>query len=283
MFNMAEEKSLFERLDDISAGQSVILSEITGVKTQVSDNDSKIAELEQEIQKLKSRPVTSQIKSSVSAQPKNDTEILQTFLKQSKKSWRWFGSKAEFNKWKALAIVSLIILLVVGLITSIVSAICFKMYSTFTFFENAWMICGIIYLVYATKTQLTYEVNALASNSPAKYQKDNVGMLFPLKDKLVFRVFKWLAIISPICNIICVWNGIGKGNQVFATVMEILFLAAVIFAYFMNLNLYAQYSIIWVEGHNLTTKERVVLVLDPAENQLMPEEEFRKKMPFFYK
>jgi archaellum component FlaC len=57
MLNMAEEKSLFERLDDISAGQSVILNEITGVKTQVSDTDSKITELEQEIQKLKSRPI----------------------------------------------------------------------------------------------------------------------------------------------------------------------------------------------------------------------------------
>lgn len=280
---MAEEKSIFERLEDISAGQSVILSEITGVKTQVFDTDSKIAELEQEIQKLKSRPITSQIKSSVSAQPKSDTQILQTFLKQSKKSWRWFGTKADFNKWKVLAIVSLMALLAVGLITSIVSASCFKMYSTFTFFENVWMVCGIIYLVYATKAQLTYEVNALASNSPTKYQRDNVGMLFPTKDKLVFRVFKWLAIISPICNIICVWNGMGKGNQVAATVMEILFLAAVIFAFFMNLNLYAQYSIIWVEGHNLATKERVVLVLPPGAKQLMPEEEFKKKMPFFYR
>lgn len=156
------------------------------------------------------------------------------------------------------------------------------MYSTFTFFENAWMICGIIYLVYATKTQLTYEVNALASSSPTKYERDNLGMMFPRKEKLVFRIFKWLAIISTVCNIICVWAGMGKGNQVATTVMEVLLLGAIIFAYFMNLNLYAQYSIIWVEGHNLTTKEIVVLVLPPGAKQLMPEEEFKKKMPFFY-
>lgn len=278
---MAEEKSLFERLDDISAGQSAILNEITGVKTQVSDTDTKITELEQEIQKLKSRPII-QPKSSTNTQPKNDKEILQTFLKQSKKSWRWFGTRTEFNKWKILAIISLVTLLLVGLITSIVSSIYFQMYSTFTFFENAWMICGIIYLVYAIRTQLTYEVNALATSSPIKYERDNLGMMFPRKEKLVFRIFKWLAIISTVCNIICVWAGMGKGNQTAATVMELLLLGAIIFAYFMNLNLYAQYSIIWVEGHNLTTKERVVLVLPPGAKQLMPEEEFKKKMPFFY-
>lgn len=281
MLNMAEEKSLFERLDDISAGQSAILNEITGVKTQVSDTDLKIAELEQEIQKLKSRPAI-QPKPSTNTQPKSNKEILQAFLKQSEKSWRWFGTRVEFNKWKILAIVSLVTLLLVGLITSIVSTICFQMYSTFTFFENAWMICGIIYLVYAAKTQLKYEVNALASSSPTKYERDNLGMMFPRKEKLFFRIFRWLAIISTVCNIICVWAGMGKGNQAAATVMEVLFLGAIIFANFMNLNLYAQYSIIWVEGHNLTTKERVVLVLPPGAKQLIPEEEFKKKMPFFY-
>ena len=61
--------------------------------------------------------------------------------------------------------------------------------------------------------------------------------------------------------------------------MEVLFLAAIIFAFFMNLNLFARHSIIWVEGHKLTTKEKVVLVLLPGAKQLMPEEEFKKKMP----
>jgi len=156
------------------------------------------------------------------------------------------------------------------------------MYSTFTFFENVWMVFGIIYLVYACKAQLIYEVNALASNSSYKYETDKLGMKFPRKEKIIFRIFKWLAIISAPCNIICIWAGLGKSNQILATVMEIAFLGAIIFAFFMNLNLYAQYSIIWVEGHNLTTKEKVVLVLPPGAKQLMPEEEFKKKMPFFY-
>ena len=278
---MAEDRNLFGMLDDISAGQAEILNEITGVKTHVSDTDSRIAELEQEIQKLKDKPVV-QPRPVVNAPQRSEKEILQTFLKQAKKSWMWFGNNAEFRKWKMLAIISLLILLIVGLATTIVSSICFKLYSTFTLFENAWMIFGIIYLVYAAKAQRIYEVNALAANSSTKYEKDNLGMTFARKEKVVFRIFKWLAIISVVCNIIAIWAGMGKSNQVLATVMEVLFLGAIVFAYFMNLNLFAQYSIIYVEGHNLTTKERVVLVLPPGAKGLMPEEEFKKKMPFFY-
>lgn len=278
---MAEDRNLFGMLEDISAGQAEILSEITGVKTHVSDTDSKIAELEQEILKLKSKPVA-QPSPAVAAPQMSEKDILQTFLKRAKKSWMWFGNKAEFKRWKTLAIISLLILLIVGLATSIVSTICFKIYSTFTFFENIWMIFGIIYLVYAARSQKIYEVNALAASSSYKYRKDNVGMMFAGKEKVVFRIFKWLAIISAVCNVIAIWAGMGKSNQVFATIMEILFFGAIIFAYFMNLNLFAQYSIIYVEGHNLTTNGRVVLVLPPGAKGLMPEEEFKQKMPFFY-
>lgn len=280
---MSDERNLFGMLDDISANQAELLNEITGVKTQVSDSDDRITELEKEIQNLKRQSVQPKTVALNATQPKpTQNDILQTFLKQSKKSWRWFGTRLEFSKWKTLAIISLLILLIVGLVTSIISTICFKIYSTFTFFENVWMVFGIIYLVYACKAQLIYEVNALASNSSYKYETDKLGMKFPRKEKIIFRIFKWLAIISAPCNIICIWAGLGKSNQILATVMEIAFLGAIIFAFFMNLNLYAQYSIIWVEGHNLTTKEKVVLVLPPGAKQLMPEEEFKKKMPFFY-
>lgn len=280
---MSDERNLFGMLDDISANQAELLNEITGVKTQVSDSDDRITELEKEIQNLKRQSAQPKTVAPNATQPKpTQNDILQTFLKQSKKSWRWFGTKSEFSKWKTLAIISLLISLIVELATSIISTICFKMYSTFTFFENVWMVFGIIYLVYACKAQLIYEVNALASNSSYKYETDKLGMKFPRKEKIIFRIFKWLAIISAPCNIICIWAGLGKSNQILATVMEIAFLGAIIFAFFMNLNLYAQYSIIWVEGHNLTTKEKVVLVLPPGAKQLMPEEEFKKKMPFFY-
>lgn len=278
---MPKERNLFGMLDEISAGQAEILGEITGVKTHVSDTDSRIAEIEKELQALKAKPVAQN--TQVRTAPKmSDKEILQTFLKQAKKSLMWFGNNADFMRWKTLAIVSSLLLLVIGLITTIVSSVCVRIYSPFTFFENVWMVFGIIYLVYATKSQKIYEVNALAANSFLSNEKDNAGMIFFNKEKAIFRVFRWLAIISVIGNIIAIWAGMGKSNQALATIMEVLFLGAIIFAFFMNLNLFAQYSIIYVEGHNLTTKERVVLVLSPGAKGLMPLEEFKQKMPYFF-
>ena len=262
---MADERSLFERLDSIEA---------TGEST-----NKMVAQILGILQNQK--PVVTTQPQPQQPKPSNQ-EILQQFLKQSRKSWRWFGTKAEFTKWKTLAIVSLAILLVIGFITTIISSLCFKMYNPFTLFENAWMVFSVICMVFAYKTQLIYEVNELATNSSSRYETDKLGMKFPNKEKVVFRIFRWAAIISVVANIICIWAGMGKGNQAIATIMELLFLLAIIFAFFMNLNLFAQYSIIWVEGHNLTTKEKVVLVLPPGAKQLIPEEEFRKKMPIFY-
>lgn len=263
---MSEERTLFERLDSIEA-------------TNESTNRM-IAEILGVLQNGNVQKATTQ---TIVEQPKlKNEDILKQFLKEAIKSWRFFGTKAELAKWKVLAIVSFIFLLVIGLITSIVSTICFKVYSTFTLFENVWMIFGIIYLVFASKSKLTYEVNALASNSSYKYVKDEVGMMFAGKERVVFRIFKWLAIISAICNIICIWAGVGKTNRVLATIMELLFLSAIVFSFFMNLHLFAHYSIIWIEGHNLDTREKVVLVLLPGAKQLIPEEEFKKLLPQLY-
>lgn len=261
---MADERNLFERLDSIEeANESTnkMLAQIVGI-----------------VQNQK--PVASQPQPQ--QQKQSDEEIVKQFLKKSKKSWRWFGNKAEFNKQKILAIASLLILLIVGLATSIISTICFKIYSTFTLFENIWMIFAIVYLVFAFKSQLTYEVNALVANSPIKYETDQVGMKFPKKEKLVFRLFKWLAIISVVCNVVCIWIGMGKSNQILATIMEVLFLGTIIFSLIMNSDLFRGYLMVRVEGYNLNTKEKIVLVLPPGAKEFIEEEEYRKKIPFLF-
>lgn len=278
---MNEEKSLFGMLDDISTNQAGFSNEITVVKNKVDDSTSRINELEKELQDLKTQSSNNLTKSKES--DPNEKEVIRTFLKQSKKSWRWFGNNAEFNKHKKLAFISILIMLIIGVSSTITTSICFKTYSTFTFFENIWMIFGIIFLVYISKTKLIYEVNELSANSSFKYEADKLGMKFQRKEKLVFRIFRWIAIISIICNVIAMWAGLGKGNQILATILELLYLASIVFSFFMNLNLYAQYSIIWLEGYKIGSKEKAVLVLPTGAKHFISEEEFKKKMPFFYK
>ncbi|MDD7715132.1 MAG: hypothetical protein PUJ84_04440, partial [Mollicutes bacterium] len=264
-----------------SANQVVFLNEITGVKNQVDDSTSRINELEKELQDLKTQSSNNPAKSKEANLKEN--EIICTFLKQSKKSWRWFGNSSEFNKHKKLAFISMLIMLIIGVASTITTSVCFKIYSTFTFFENIWMIFGIIYLVYISKTKLIYEVNELSTNSSFKYETDKLGMKFQRKEKLVFRIFRWIAIISIICNVIAIWAGLGKGNQILATILELLYLASIVFAFFINLNLYAQYSIIWLEGYKIGSNEKAILVLPTGAKHFILEEEFKKKMPFFYK
>lgn len=258
---MADERSLFERLNSIE-------------ETSKANNQM----LEQLLGTLKSE----QIQQPSQPPTMSDKDILLKFLKEAKKSLRWFGTKAEFNRARSLAIIANIILIAVGIITAIISTISFRMYSTFTLFENIWIIFGIVTLSYLFHNQLTNEVNDLARHSPSKYQRDEVGMLYPTKTKLSFRIFKWLSFISIVGNVICVWSGMAKDVKIIATIMEVLFFGAMIFALVTTSNLYLMYSIPWVEGHSLTTKERVVLVLPPGGKQLMTEEEFRNKFPIFY-
>lgn len=285
---MAKEKCLFDRLDDINVSVDVVSHDVLGIKEQVNDTHSEIRALKEEIERMKAnqaiqsnRPATSYVTQN-RPQP-SEKELFQAFLKQSRKSWRWFGPKKEFQRQKLLAIISIVVLLMVGFITTFTSTYCFKIYSTFTFFENIAMIVAIIYLVYACKSKQVYEVNAMASSTPFKYETDNVGMKFQRKEKAVFRIFKWLAIISVICNVIVIWYGMGREAKVLATIMEVLFLGSIIFVFLANIVFfYSGYSIAQVDGYNMRTKEKVTLVLPPGFKQLMTEEEFKNRMPIFY-
>ena len=112
---MPEEKNLFEIGNEILAGQaeilagqSEILNEITGLKDHDAKRDEQIALMEEKLNKLEANQ-TNQPKINSSVHQKNNQEIIQTFLKQSKKSWMWVGNNADFRKHKAVAIVSLLI------------------------------------------------------------------------------------------------------------------------------------------------------------------------------
>lgn len=280
---MPEEKCLFERLEDISADQSAVLSAVADVKNETHENTSEIAALRKEIEELKQGRSVSQTQSREERNQQTSQNLFMTFLKQSRKSWRWFGTLKEFKNSKVLSIIMLVVFLIVGFATSVVSTLCFKMYSTFTFFENVLMIIGVFFLVYSANAKYIHEVNSLAKTTPYKYETDNIGMRFPRKEKLVFRIFKLIAVFSTICNVIFIWAGMGKDYKIVATILELVLLIVIIFAFFIcPSKLFNNYSIIWIEGYNLTTKQKVTLVLPPGAKQLITEEEFKRMMPFFY-
>ena len=67
-----------------------------------------------------------------------------------------------------------------------------------------------------------------------------------------------------------------------ATILEILFLGAIIFSSIMNLNLFSGYSLIYLEGKNVPGTEDIVLVWDPVVKEFFTEEEYKKRVPFLF-
>ena len=112
-----------------------------------SDNRSVYERLDSQDQKLDSiLEMLSEQQSPINKQnidvkqQESGKQALATFIKKSKKEYLWVGSTKEFNKSKNLIIILSVIFLVISLISTILTSIAFKMYSTFSLFENIWSI-----------------------------------------------------------------------------------------------------------------------------------------------
>ncbi len=232
-------------------------------------------------QREKQQPKNPQPQTQQAQNKPTEKDAMNWFFRTSKKSWRWFGNEGQLRKDKGLAIFSHILLLVIGFITTIITSVSIGFYPTFTLFENVWLVFGIVLLVYASKSKIKYESGALAKNSSFKYKQDQYGLWNPGKEKVVFKIFRWIAGISIVCNIIFIW--FRQSNfSLLATILEVLLLGALIFSHIMNAFLFSQYTIIYLEGRNMQNTQNVVLVWDPMIKKLIPEEEYRKKMPFLF-
>lgn len=264
---MADERSIFERLDSIEStglANNKMLSDILNI-------------LKQEEQKNDSQAV----KRTLKREP-TQKELFQQFVKRSKKSWGWFGSFEEFSKKKRIVQISFIFLIVFGIISTLVTSISTKIYTTFTFLENVFLIFGTITFVYLNKAEHLYEIHKFVHNSSYKFKSDEVGLLVVQKEKVAFVVFRWIGGISAIANIIYIWVQTSSISVV-ATIFELLFLVAVILSSIAYLFFFTGYVVIYVEGENPHTKERVAFVHMPASKGLITEEEFLKMGLFSYK
>lgn len=278
-FNAEELKAIYgitqKRSDELDVVKEHYdeLSEV--MRAELSTLGKKVEALERE---RTVRPATAQPSKPVTA---SNQEILNRFLKTSKKSWRWFGNSKELGKNKLLLILATLTMIVFGIVSTVISSMSAGIYSTFTFLENIGLIFAVIILVYGVKAKLLYQNDELAHNSTTKYVKDKFGLSVPGKEKVVFRIFRWIAAIASILSIVFVW--IKQSNlSVTATIFEVLFLASILFVRFADAALFAQYTIIYFEGTNMAKTEKVTLVWDPMVKKIIPEEEYKKKIPFLF-
>lgn len=288
-FNESYFRSIFgvtlERSKELDNVSEKVDSFVSSTNTKFNEYDTRISSLEAYASEFNKRIVSSKQVSQQNAKSLTnqitDRAKINWFFKNCKKSWRWFGNQQDFDKSKKKAYISYFILFALGIISSLITSFSASLYTTFTLFENIWLFFNIVLLIYASKAKLKYQSVDLANNTNYKYTIDEYGLWNPGPEKKHYKVLRWLSIISVIGNIIYVWCTTSKMPWL-ATIFEALFLASIIFSYFMNRDLFEGYTFVYLEGPNYSHTEDIKLIWDNVSNRLDTEEEYKKHVTFLF-
>lgn len=234
--------------------------------------------LDQIMEILSQRQLQINDQNTINCEPTNVKQKLAEFIKKSKKEYLWFGPTSEFNKSKNLVSKLFSIFLVVSLISSILTSVAFKTYSTFTLFENIWtiMCCFIFsYCNYSKKRMTDVE---MMEHSMYKYVKDSDGVWrCTNKPKLKYKIFRIISYICVFANIIVIWKSSSGALAIFATLFELLFAGLTIGLFFAEINFSCMYgNIILFTGKGSDNKP-LTIVFDVITKKLVTYEEFEEK------
>ena len=207
-------------------------------------------------------------------------QILKNFLKSSRKEHLWFGTTNDFNKYKKIIYILCIALIVVGIISTILTSIALNMYSTFTLFENIWLIFVCIMFSYAVKAKKRMTDTDLMEHSNSVFIQDTDGTWRDTnKEKKKYRWFRRISYIAIVGNIICLWSESETAIAISATMFELAFAGLSIGLVFAYINLYCMYgSFILFTGRNASNTENVTLIFDVFDNKLAPYKEYKEKL-----
>lgn len=258
-------QNVFDRLDSIEASQSV---------TQAQNEQ--ILDL---LNKLSSQSVKQN--AGVRPQPQiSNQELLREFVKKSKKEHVWFGPINEFNKSKAIVNVLCVALIIVGVLSTIFTSIAFKMYSTFTLFENIWLIFACIMFSHSVNARKKMLDSDLRDHSNTVFVQDADGTWRDTnKEKKRFRWFRRISYVSVMCNIIVIWVQSKGSIAITATIFELAFAGITVGLFFAYINLFCMYgNFILFTGRNAFNTETITLIFDVIGKKLAPYEEYKEKM-----
>ena len=250
-----------------------------------SDNRSLFERLDLQDQKLDSiLNILLKQQSSISKQnidvkqQESGKQALASFIKKSKKEYLWVGTTTDFNKSKNLIIILSVIFLVVSLISTILTSIAFKMYSTFSLFENIWSIMSCFILGYSIHSKKRMTDIDMMKHSIYKYIQDANGTWRSTnKEKKKYKVFRIISYICVVANIILIWISSSGALAVFATLFEIAYVALTIGLFFAEANLSSMYgNIILFTGIGAEDK-LVTIVFDVISRKLFTYKEFETK------
>ena len=260
---MSENKTVFDRVDD--------------VESKVDDVSTKMDNLSAKIDGLLSVKQTA----TTPRQTENPQVVLKRFISKAKKEYCWLGSESDFQKEKKTALIFLAILMGAIILSTIFTSVAFGMYSTFTLFENIWLIMMGFVAFYTLKAKRFYDCYEFSLTSCFRFEPDNDGVLRMGALNKKYKVFLVLTCISAVCNIIVAWVENKSGMALPATIFELAVIGLSIFVFnFKVLYFFCGYSNLRFTGRNDTNTQTVVLIFEPIMNKLYTEEDYLKQFPF---
>ena len=210
----------------------------------------------------------------------DDKQIICTFIKNSRKEHVWFGPISDFNKSKLIVYVLAVALIVVGVISTILTGFSVRVYSTFSLFENIWLVFAILMFTHSINAKKRIQDVDLMTHSNSIFNKNADGTWYDTKEeKKKYKWFRRISYIAVVANIIFIWTQSNGGIAVAATLFEIVFLVLTIGFYFAYNNLFSMYgNFIFFTGRNFSNTETVTLVFDSMQRKLTIYDELDNNM-----
>lgn len=247
---MSENKTVFERLDEIDAK----------LDKAISGNSQR---------------------ETIQLPRENPQATLKRFISRAKKEYMWLGSREDFEKEKRTTFLFVWVLIGVGLLATIFTSIAFKLYSTFTLFENIWLIMMLCTVKYIHKSQYYHECFEFSENSFFHFELDADGVLRCGHLKKRYKWFSVITCICAVCNIIVVWMEANIMLALLATIFELaLGVLSIYVFYFKALDYFSGYCQLRFTGRNDSNTQTIFIIYDPILNKLYTEEEYKKQFPF---
>ena len=119
----------------------------------------------------------------------------------SKKEYIFLGTEKEFTIWKKALCISFLVLFTIGILSSYYATKFFNLYSTFTLFENIWLLLTIYITVYIIKSKRFYDIEAYKKSTMERIYCDKYGVPRKKVLKTKYIVFFVLSLISSVAHI----------------------------------------------------------------------------------
>lgn len=201
------------------------------------------------------------------------------FVSGASQEYLWFGTRALFEKNRKAAFWITVVSVIMMLAATVMTTVSVGYYTTYTLFENIWLLLSACIMKYVYKAKRQYPIFEYWENCIGRLAFDNDGVLRPRGCKKKYKWFRILAYICFVINAIYVFMENGS-YVVFAAVLELLSLLLCILAFRKTTDLFLMYDTIRLRGKVNGNGEVRSLILTLMDNKLYHEQDYMEKLPF---